>query len=152
MKNVGPLMLKKQGLWFLFVGIIQYVLDCLIFAFLLSLAGYTSYANITSRFLAASSGFIINRKITFSDQCNSNSICDIKQLKRFVFFWLIMTTLSTVLIYYLSSWQGLHGDDDKTYLLSKLTVEAFLAVTSFIVSKFWIFVESKPALNNQKSA
>jgi putative flippase GtrA len=127
--------MMRQPLLFLLVGGMQYLLDASIFGLLLSGGLGITASNVLSRGSAAAMGFLANRYLTFNKQ--SDSIASFSgSLFRFVIMWLTFTAISTALMLAISmAWET----DLTSQVISKLLVEAALAVTSFLLSKYWVF-------------
>lgn len=125
----------RQPLWFLLVGGLQYALDATLFVALLGLGLATVPANVASRASAAVLGFLANRYLTFGQRSDTFSRFG-SSLVRFVLLWLGMTALSsTLLVLVKQGW----GAQLETQVVAKLMVEALLAVSSFLLSKYWVF-------------
>lgn len=117
------------------VGGFQYLLDAALFGIFITSGLGTIPANITSRAVAAVTGFLLNRYVTFSRREDTVQMFS-ASLVRFVLFWVFMTILSTGLIELLGR---MAGDSETQRIIYKLGVEAVLAVISFLVSRNWVF-------------
>ena len=125
----------RQPVLFVLVGGFQYLLDAALFSVLITTGLGTLPANITSRATAAATGFVLNRYLTFSQRQDTVRRFS-ASLVRFVLFFAVMTTLSTMLILGL---ERLAGDSDSQRSMYKFAVEAVLAVISFFLSRNWVF-------------
>ena len=127
--------MMRQPLFFLLIGGMQYLLDATLFGFLLSAGLGITISNVLSRGLAAAIGFLANRYLTFGKQSDT-FVSFSGSLVRFVILWITMTAISTALMLAISrAWDA----DLTTQVISKLLVEAVLAVVSFLFSKYWVF-------------
>lgn len=122
-------------MFFVLVGGFQYLLDAALFGVFITSGLGTIPANITSRTIAAVTGFLLNRYVTFSRREDTARMFS-ASLVRFVLFWAFMTVLSTGLIEMLGR---MAGDSEVQQIVYKLGVEAVLAVISFLVSRNWVF-------------
>ena len=125
----------RQPILFLLVGGLQYLLDTALFGLLLSVGLATMPANIISRASAAVIGFVLNRYLTFQ-QTNDTLQRAAGSLLRFIILFAVMTLLSTVSLMLLKSW---NGGEWGQQIIHKLSVEAILAILSFLASKYWVF-------------
>jgi putative flippase GtrA len=125
----------RQPVLFVLVGGFQYLLDITLFGILITFGLATFPSNVTSRAIAAASGFLLNRYLTFGKR-NDTAKHFSASLIRFLVFFTIMTVLSTGLILIL---ERLAGDNDSQRIMYKLGVEAVLAVISFFISRNWVF-------------
>jgi putative flippase GtrA len=125
----------RQPVLFVLVGGFQYLLDITLFGILITFGLATFPSNVTSRAIAAASGFLLNRYLTFGKR-NDTAKHFSASLIRFLVFFAIMTVLSTGLILIL---ERLAGDNDSQRIMYKLGVEAVLAVISFFISRNWVF-------------
>lgn len=125
----------RQPVLFILVGGFQYMLDAVLFGVFISVGAGTVSSNITSRAIAAGTGFLLNRYLTFGRR-NDNVKLFSASLMRFLIFFAVMTILSTGLIILL---EQLVGDNDTQRIFYKIGVEAVLAIISFFLSRNWVF-------------
>jgi putative flippase GtrA len=125
----------RQPVLFVLVGGFQYLLDITLFGILITFGLATFPSNVTSRAIAAASGFLLNRYLTFSQRQDTVRRFS-ASLIRFVVFFAVMTALSTALILLL---ERMAGDSDSQRIIYKFAVEAVLAVISFFLSRNWVF-------------
>ena len=125
----------RQPIYFLLVGGMQYLIDTLVFALLISSGLATVPANVASRASAAAAGFLSNRYWTFSQRPDTLRRFS-RSLVRFLAWWLSMTVVSSLAVLGLES---VLGDEDLERILAKVIVEAVLAVISFLVSRYWVY-------------
>ncbi len=125
--------MTKQFLVFLMVGGLQYSIDVAVFSGLTLLIS-TEFANVTSRAVAALSGYVLNGKVTFKtpqkDPVHSASF------QRFLMVWALMTLISTGLITLITSHYQLAWEAS---IALKLTVEMVLVILSFTLQKLYVF-------------
>jgi putative flippase GtrA len=132
--------MTRQFLLFVSVGLLQYGIDVLLFAFLFFLGLPVGPANILARGGAAVVGFKVNGALTFHDQRGKQGWGLVHGL-RFLALWLGMTAASTALVLiseYLVDDRGLAGE---WILGAKLLIEALLALVSFAMSKWWVYTD-----------
>jgi putative flippase GtrA len=125
----------RQPIYFLLVGGMQYLIDTLVFALLISSGLATVPANVASRASAAAAGFLSNRYWTFSQRPDTLRRFS-RSLVRFLAWWLSMTVVSSLAVLGLES---ILGDEELERILAKVIVEAVLAVISFLVSRYWVY-------------
>jgi putative flippase GtrA len=114
------------------MGMIQVAIDSGVLIGLSALGLSIPLANIAGRLSGASAGFVLNGTTTFSAQ--TNQPLHGKPLMRFITTWIILTIVSTSMLYAIRLYVPL----EKVWL-SKPLVEIFLATISFFASKFWIY-------------
>lgn len=122
--------LTRQGVLFLLMGFLQWVLDWAITVALSHVGVPLEVANVCGRISGALLGFWLNGTITFS----TGTPLGRRQLLRFVIAWLVMTVISTIAIGFVGHSAGLQHA-----WLAKPFVEAALAVGSFFISRYWIY-------------
>ena len=125
----------RQPLFFGLVGGLQYLVDAALYAALIAAGVATSPANVTSRASAAGLGFVLNRYLTFGQRGETPRRLALSLL-RFALLWAGQTLLSTLAILAL---EAVWGADTGRRIAAKLIVEAVLAVTSFLVSRGWVY-------------
>lgn len=123
--------LTRQGKYFLVAGFLQWILDWAV-TVALSHAGLAlEIANVIGRISGATLGFWLNGRFTFADH---DFTLGRAQLLRFLVLWLVTTFLSTLIIGAI----GRHAALQWAWLAKPL-VEASLAVSSFFVSRHWVY-------------
>ena len=130
-------MLSRQVLLFLVVGGGQYLLDSILLYVLVQLGVMVGVANILSRASAAVSGYLLNARFTFSYK----EVHDPMTILRFVILWIVLTTLSTLLLLGVRGHMGYVRFSPEKAFLSKLLIEAFLVGVSFLFTKLWVFAD-----------
>lgn len=126
-----PKYVKVKIVKYLAVGGFQFVLDFLLFLLLQKMGIFLVVANVISRLSAATAGYYLNRKYTFSvRQSHGYSM-----VFRYWSFWIFMTILSSILIL---TWTTLLGDRYSAGF-GKFIVESVLCVLGFFVSKMWVY-------------
>ncbi len=123
--------LRQGGLYLLF-GVLQLLLDWLLFVAFTALGLPAAPANLASRTSAALLGFGLNGRYTFADDAGSR--LGWGRFVRFWLLWLAMTTISTVLVAWAASRLGLHWA-----WLAKPIVEGVLAVANFFLLRYLVF-------------
>lgn len=123
--------MKMHLMKYLGIGAFQFVLDFLLFLFFQKLGIALVIANSVSRLTAATAGYYLNKKFTFS----VGHVTGHAMMLRYWFFWALMTVLSSLLIF---SWAKLL-DDLSSIGLGKFVVESFLCLLGFVVSKTWVY-------------
>ncbi len=125
----------RQPVLFVIAGGLQYLFDTLLYGLLIAGGMPGTLSNILSRGSAALLGFGFNRYITFAHTNESWSRLS-GSLLRFAALWLAMTIASSLL---LLAAQALLGGGVAEKVIYKMVIEAFLAVSSFFVSRNWVF-------------
>jgi putative flippase GtrA len=118
---------------YLFVGGVQFVFDLGLFVFLEKIGLGILMANTVSRFSAATLGYFLNRKYTFSIKRGPAAM-----FVRYWIFWGGMTVASTLLIDFASS----HFSGPLAIGLTKFFVESALCLLGFIVSRYWVYTHA----------
>ena len=116
---------------YLGVGVFQFVLDLLLYLLFQKIGMAIVMANTASRLSAATGGYFLNRKYTFSVVSASGH----SMVVRYWLFWIFMTGLSSLL---LLAWEA-HFASQWSPGLGKFLVEAVLAVLGFFISKLWVY-------------
>ena len=124
--------LLRQGGLYLAFGVLQLVLDWLLFVAFTASGMPAAPANLGSRTSAALLGFWLNGRYTFAD--GHGQRLGWRRFARFWLLWLAITAISTVLVAVVASRLGLHQA-----WLAKPLVEAGLAVVSFFALRHWVF-------------
>ena len=124
--------LLRQGGYYLVFGVLQLLLDWLMFVALTALGVPAAPANLASRTSAALLGFWLNGRYTFAD--GNGQRLGWRRFARFWLLWLAMTAISTVLVAWVASRLGLHQA-----WLAKPLVEGMLALATFFLLRHWVY-------------
>lgn len=124
--------LARQGVPYAIFGIGVLVVDWATFVLLSWLGLVVPVANIAGRVVGAVMGFLLNGRYTFATA--GRAMLGSRQLLRYFVTWVVLTSLSTLAVTALASEQWLW-----LAWLAKPVIDATLAATAFIVSKYWIF-------------
>lgn len=92
------------------------------------------YANALSRFCAACLGYVLNSKYTFSTNPQSSTM-----FLRFILYWLGMTLLGSAVLIALDNLLSGIAKNTAYLMASKIAVEGFLFMVSYLVAKLWVF-------------
>jgi putative flippase GtrA len=130
--------MTRQLLLFLSVGLLQYGIDALLFALLFFLGVPVALGNLVARGGAAVVGFQVNGLLTFRDQRGERG-WGLSHGLRFLALWLGMTAASTALMLVSEHLVEDRGMAQEWILGAKLLIEAFLALVSFALSKWWVY-------------
>lgn len=123
----------RQVIGFGLVGGLQLVVDWACFVALTALGLPVTPANLVGRVVAAFLGFWANGRFTFARPGESPPLGR-RHLLRYVLFWLLMSSLSTIAVVLLDQASGLHAA-----WLGKPLVDAVLAGLGFFAAKYWIY-------------
>ena len=121
----------RQGASFVLVGLLQLLLDWVVFVALSGWGVSPASANVLGRVAGAVLGFWLNGRITFAG--NDTRIGG-TQLRRFITMWLCTTTASTLAIGHIDEVFGLQWA-----WIAKPMVELSLGVIGFLLSRHWIY-------------
>jgi putative flippase GtrA len=124
----GSVDLRRQVLWYTFVGGVQLIVEWLCFVAFTAWGMPLVPANVVARTLAALLGFSVNGAVTFQSDLK------IVSLLRFVTAWIPLTLVDTLAISVLGAMGGLG-----TAWLVKPAVDSLIAVLSFLVARHWVF-------------
>ena len=124
--------ITRQGLPYAVFGAAVLLVDWTSFVLLSWLGLAVPLANIAGRVLGAVLGFLLNGRYTFAT--DAGAMLGRRHLLRYAITWAVLTSLSTLAVTVLASeqWLGLAW-------LAKPVIDATLAATAFVVSKYWIF-------------
>lgn len=124
--------LARQGVPYAIFGVGVLCIDWGTFVLLSWLGLPVPVANLAGRLVGASLGFLLNGRYTFA--VDGQAMLGRRHLLRYFVTWAVLTLLSTLAVTALASqqWLGL------AWML-KPVIDATLAGTAFIVSKYWIF-------------
>jgi len=125
-------MLERQAPGYLMVGLVQLGLDALLFVGLTLIGVHTAVANVISRLVGASVGFLANGQFTFAVPDRRWSIR--RSLPRFTTVWLASTAVGTLAV-----WAVDHHGSLGWAWIAKPVVDAALAIAGFVLSRHWIY-------------
>ena len=117
---------------FLLVGCCLIAADWAVFVALTALGMAVAPASILGRVVGALLGFSLNGSVTFGSI--RSPVLGRRPFARFVLLWIVLTTMSTVLVTVLAGQLSLYGA-----WFAKLVVEAGMAVLSFLASRYWVY-------------
>jgi len=123
--------LFRQGTHYLLFGLLQLLLDWLVFVATTALGVPVAGANIAGRVAGALVGFWLNGRVTFARE---GQPLGRRHFARFVIAWSALTLLSTWLVATVAHALGLHWA-----WLAKPVVEGGLAVVAFFVWRQLVF-------------
>ncbi|MEI2795363.1 GtrA family protein [Pseudoxanthomonas sp. F11] len=124
--------LTRQGGSFLIVGLLQLLLDWLVFVGLTALGVVAAPGNIAGRVAGALLGFWLNGRVTFAE--GGQARLGWRRLGRFLAVWIPLTVLSTLAVSGISSVLGL-----ELAWLAKPLVEGVLAVVAFFLWRHVVY-------------
>ena len=124
--------LWRQGASFLAIGLLQLVVDSLLFIAFSAFGVAAAAANPASRACAAGLGFWLNGRFTFAQ--DGSPRLGALHMRRYVITWLTLTATSTAAVTAADHLLGLHGA-----WLAKPLIEAALALVSFAVLRHWVY-------------
>ncbi len=123
--------LLRQGTHYVLIGLLQLLLDWLVFVGATAMGMPVSAGNITGRVAGALLGFWLNGRITFA---GDGARLGWHRFARFVVVWSLMTVLSTWLVATVAHSLGLQWA-----WLAKPLVEGGLAVMSFFLWRHVVY-------------
>jgi len=132
LKRLWQAPLLRQGGAYGLVGLVQLLLDWLVYVLLTSMGINVVASNVIARACGALVGFGLNGAITFRSP--EGARLGMARLFRFLVSWGAMTLFSTAAMVLLDAELGL-----KASWLAKPAVDAALAVLGFLVSRYWIY-------------
>lgn len=118
--------LLRQGRNFVFVGLLQLLLDWSVFVAMSALGLHTAPSNLAGRVAGALLGFWLNGRLTFAQEGQAK--LGWPRFLKFLVVWLVMTVISTLLITGIEAHLGL-----QLAWLTKPVVEGGLAVITFFL-------------------
>lgn len=124
--------LARQGGSFLLVGLLQLLLDWLVFVGLTALGMPAAPGNIAGRVAGALLGFWLNGRVTFAQ--GGQARLGWGRLGRFLAVWIPLTVLSTLAVSAISRALGL-----ELAWLAKPLVEGVLAVAAFFLWRHVVY-------------
>jgi len=127
------LALSRQLLLFLLVGAAQVALDWAVFVALTHAGVAVAVGNVIGRICGACLGYWLNGRYTFAGSDGRPRLGPV-QLRRFITAWLLLTALSTLLVWMVAGRFSL-----QMAWLAKPAVEALIAVIGFVVWRQWVY-------------
>ena len=124
--------LVRQGGSFLVVGLLQLLLDWLVFVAATAIGMPAGPGNIAGRVVGALLGFWLNGRVTFAQ--DGQARLGWRRLGRFLAVWIPLTVLSTLAVSGVSDAMGLH-----LAWLAKPLVEGVLAVVAFFLWRHVVY-------------
>ena len=124
--------LVRQGGSFLVVGLLQLLLDWMVFVGVTALGVPAVPGNIAGRVAGALLGFWLNGRVTFAH--DGQARLGWRRLGRFLAVWVPLTLLSTLAVSGVSSALGL-----QLAWLAKPLVEGLLAVVAFFLWRHVVY-------------
>lgn len=124
--------LIRQGGSFLVVGLLQLLLDWLVFVAATAIGMPAGPGNIAGRVAGALLGFWLNGRVTFAQ--DGQTRLGWRRLCRFLAVWIPLTVLSTLAVSGVSNAMGLH-----LAWLAKPLVEGVLAVVAFFLWRHVVY-------------
>lgn len=124
--------LIRQGSRFILIGLVQLVVDWAVFVGATALGMPTVPANVLGRVCGMLLGFWLNGRYTFA--ADGNQRLGWARFARFLSLWLLLTTVSTLLVTLAAEQLGL------AYAwLAKPIVEGGLAAVSFLLMRRFVY-------------
>jgi putative flippase GtrA len=121
----------RDGAHFIVVGGIQLALDSATYIVLTKAGVMLVLANLCGRAVGACCGFWLNGRITFFHRPQPQVHI---RLVRYLILWLCLTAISTAALAAVAH----HGGLARSWWAKPL-IEAALGVTSFLVSRHWVY-------------
>ncbi|WP_342220639.1 GtrA family protein [Rickettsiella endosymbiont of Miltochrista miniata] len=117
---------RKQFIAFLFVGGINTLFGYGVYAFFIFIGFHYLYASLFSRLLGFVFNFFTMGKLVFKKM-------DIKLIKKFIIFNIFTYLLFIILIKLFSLW-------NVNFYLSGLIASGFMAILSYLINKYLVFL------------
>ena len=124
--------LVRQGSTYLVIGLVQLLVDWLVFVAASALGMPVASANITGRLAGMLLGFWLNGRYTFAEA--GTRTLGWKRFARFFGLWLLLTAASTLLVSLVDQALGLQFT-----WLAKPLVEGGLACVSFLLMRYVVY-------------
>lgn len=124
--------LLRQSGQFIIIGLLQLLLDWLVFVLITTLGVPVAAGNVLGRICGAGLGFWLNGRFTFAQTGRDRP--GWRHAWRFTVLWLLLTLLSTLLIDRVALALGLHYA-----WLAKPVVEGLLSLLSFFALRHLVF-------------
>ncbi|MBN5125073.1 GtrA family protein [Stenotrophomonas maltophilia] len=126
--------LVRQGSAYLVIGLVQLLVDWLVFVAATALGMPVAPANIAGRLGGMLLGFWLNGRYTFADAEAGTRKLGWKRFARFFGLWLLLTAASTLLVSLVDQALGLQYT-----WLAKPLVEGGLACVSFLLMRYVVY-------------
>lgn len=123
--------LLRQGGSFLVVGLLQLLIDWVVFVALSWFGLAAVPSNILGRISGAMLGFWLNGRFTFAGE---DTTIGRRQLARFIIMWSSTTAISTWAVGTIDATAGL-----KWAWLAKPAIDLALSGIGFLVSRHWVY-------------
>jgi putative flippase GtrA len=127
-----PMSLIRQGSAYLVIGLVQLLLDWLVFVAATALGMPVAPANVAGRLAGMLLGFWLNGRYTFAE-AGAHRL-GWKRFARFFGLWLLMTAASTLLVSLVD-----HALGPQYTWLAKPLVEGALAFVSFLLMRYVVY-------------
>jgi putative flippase GtrA len=127
-----PMGLVRQGSTYLIIGLVQLLLDWLVFVVATALGMPVAPANVGGRLAGMLLGFWLNGRYTFAHADGAR--LGWRRFTRFFGVWLLLTAASTLLMSLVDHALGLQYT-----WLAKPLVEGGLACVSFLMMRYVVF-------------
>ncbi|HRN61457.1 MAG TPA: GtrA family protein [Luteimonas sp.] len=127
-----PPLILRQGGHYLLAGLLQLLLDWLVFVALSALGLPVAASNVAGRVAGAMLGFWLNGRVTFAR--DGRARLGWRRFLRFVAVWLALTLASTLLVGWIAAQLGL-----QQAWLAKPLVEGALAVVAFFLWRHVVY-------------
>lgn len=121
----------RDGLHFVAIGAIQLAVDSGIYILLTKAGAAPLPANLCGRIAGAALGFWLNGRVTFFH--HAQPVLHVR-VARYVLLWLTLTAISTFALTEIVRSGGL-----ALSWWAKPLIEAALGLTSFLVSRHWVY-------------
>ena len=130
--------MTREIIYFLVIGLVQYLVDTTLFAALYLLVGYPILINVITRGVAATLGYYLNGRFTFRV---GKAVGDAQRKIRFILTWICLTALSTIAIAAANQLSDRLDWPVSGLAYSKYIIEAALVTVSFFVQKLWVYTK-----------
>jgi putative flippase GtrA len=121
----------RDGMRFIVIGAIQILVDSATYIAMTKFGVGAAPANICGRCAGALLGFWLNGRVTFAHHEQPRLHL---RLARYLTLWLLLTTVSTASLVTIANYAGLARS-----WWCKPLIEIVLGVTSFLLSRHWVY-------------
>jgi len=122
-----------QFLWFGCIGVVNTVLDFLVYWLLVSIALNYVYAQVFAYMVGMLSSYMMNSVFTFKAEKPRTKRSELNRRIRFVIWNSSMLLFSLILLYGMTEQAGIH------YIWSKVIVTVIIVIVNFLGNKLWVF-------------